>query len=67
MESAKETAGKAHDKAHEAAGHSQEHAQRSKDENAGFLQQVLNYSLIPFLPLHQLNLGNYLFRARKMI
>lgn len=44
VESAKSTAGKAHDKACEAAGKSQEQAQRSKEENAGFLQQVLNFS-----------------------
>ncbi|KAI3469888.1 hypothetical protein Pfo_026551 [Paulownia fortunei] len=40
VESAKSTASKAHDKACDAAGKSQEQAQRSKEENAGFLQQT---------------------------
>ncbi|KAL8491148.1 hypothetical protein ACS0TY_022978 [Phlomoides rotata] len=40
MESAKSTAGAAHDKACDAAGKSQGQAQRSKEENAGFLQQT---------------------------
>ncbi|PIN14468.1 Malate dehydrogenase (decarboxylating) [Handroanthus impetiginosus] len=40
VDSAKNTANKAHDKACEAAGKTQEQAQRSKEESAGFLQQT---------------------------
>ncbi|XP_073054056.1 uncharacterized protein [Primulina huaijiensis] len=40
VESAKNTASKAHDKACEAAGQTQQQAQRSKEENATFLQQT---------------------------
>ena len=40
VDSAKSTASKAHDKACEATGKSHEQAQRSKEENAGFLQQT---------------------------
>ncbi|KAK6130505.1 hypothetical protein DH2020_035763 [Rehmannia glutinosa] len=40
VESAKSTASQAHDKASEAVGKTQEQAQRSKEENVGFLQQT---------------------------
>ncbi|KZV15261.1 hypothetical protein F511_27543 [Dorcoceras hygrometricum] len=40
VESAKDTASKAHDKVCETAGQTQQQAQRSKDENANFLQQT---------------------------
>ncbi|KAL0368533.1 UNVERIFIED_CONTAM: hypothetical protein Scaly_1072200 [Sesamum calycinum] len=40
MESAKSTANAAHDKACDVAGDSQGQAQRSKEENAGLLQQT---------------------------
>ncbi|KAG8369749.1 hypothetical protein BUALT_Bualt14G0046100 [Buddleja alternifolia] len=40
MESAKNTANKAHDKAFDAAGKTQEEAHRSKEETTGFLQQT---------------------------
>ncbi|KAI3459591.1 hypothetical protein Pfo_016254 [Paulownia fortunei] len=40
MESAKSTANAAHDKACNAAGKTPEQTQRSKEENAGFLQQT---------------------------
>ncbi|CAA2992115.1 late embryogenesis abundant protein 1-like [Olea europaea var. sylvestris] len=40
MESAKNTAQSAHDKACDAANSTQAQAQRSKEENAGFLKQT---------------------------
>lgn len=41
VDSAKSTATHAHDKAYEAAGKTEGQAQLSREENAGFLQQVI--------------------------